>query len=263
MKANTLLYSLLLLLTLSSCEQVIDYDLKRTDSKLVIEGLVTDQPGPYTVRITNTQGYLVQGANAGVSGAAVFITDSQGHTDTLRDMGSGNYQTTTLQGTVGNTYTLKAIVNGETYTAQSLLRSVAAIDSLTFAYKKDEPFFPDGYYTTLYFQEPKGLGDYYKFDIWINDTLQADLTVINDDLYDGSYGDPEIGYVLEPGDKIKTAMYSLDRPGYNFWIGLQTIRYQGGSPFDSPPANAPTNLSNGATGYFGASAVSVREAVVP
>ena len=35
--------------TLSSCEQIIDYDLEEGDRKLVVEGLITDQPGPYTV----------------------------------------------------------------------------------------------------------------------------------------------------------------------------------------------------------------------
>jgi len=57
-------------------------------------------------------------------------------------------------------------------------------------------------------------------------------------------------------------MYSLDRKAYDFWNGMQILFYQGGSPFDSPPANAPTNVSNGAIGFFGASALSSRQRVV-
>ncbi|WP_220273396.1 DUF4249 domain-containing protein [Pontibacter diazotrophicus] len=39
-------------------------------------------------------------------------------------------------------------------------------------------------------------------------------------------------------------------------------RNEGGEPFDVTPNNAPGNISNGAIGFFGASAVSAIEAEV-
>ncbi|WP_210489819.1 DUF4249 domain-containing protein [Rufibacter aurantiacus] len=244
------------LLLFSSCEEVIDYDLPEDAAKVVIEGLVTDQPGPYTVRISTSKGYLNQGPAAGLENAVVRIKDSEGFEEILQAKGNGLYQTSQLQGKRGNTYHLKVQLNGQEYTASSFLKPVSTLDSLTYHFKEGNAQVDEGYYGTIFFREPAGKGDLYKFNIYVNGERDKEIVAINDDLYDGNYGDPEIGIELKEGDVMKVEMLSLDRPGYEFFRVLSRMQYYTGGPFDAPPANAPGNISNGAIGYFGASAVS-------
>ncbi|WP_181163617.1 DUF4249 domain-containing protein [Pontibacter mangrovi] len=256
-----LLYLLALLpLGLSGCEEVIDYELRTDDTKLVVEGLITNQPGPYTVRLSTTKGYLEDGTTPGVNGALVVVSDNHGTADTLRTVGDGLYQTAKLQGTPGYTYYFKAVVNGATYTAQSFMPTVSPIDSLTFEYKQGGHMEDEGYYPIIHFRDPAGKGNYYRWNVYINDVLEPDeLAVLNDDIYDGNYGHANMQFALEKGDRLKVELYGIDKPAYEFWIALLNQQNAAGGPFESTPANAPSNISNGAIGYFVASAVSVLE----
>ncbi|MGV3538869.1 MAG: DUF4249 domain-containing protein [Rufibacter sp.] len=246
------------LLLLSSCEEVITYDLPEGAPKVVIEGLVTDQPGPYTVRVSTSKGYLSQGGTTGIENAVVTISDNEGFSETLSSKSNGIYQTNLLQGKRGNTYYLKVQLNGQEYTSSSLLRPVNPIDSLLFRLPRIIDV-PDEYLGTFYFRDPPGKGDFYKFNLYINGEKEKEVITINDDLYDGNYGDPEIGIGLKEGDIMKIEMLSLTRTSFDFFNVLSKMQYYTGGPFDAPPANVPSNITNGAIGHFGASAVSVIE----
>lgn len=263
MKFLSLLPLLGAALALTSCEKVIDYELRETDEKLVVEGLITDQPGPYTVRLTGTTGYLSPGQVPTRDADLVTVTDVEaGVTDTLRRTEAGVYQTTPKLGVgqLNHSYRL-LVVRGETRVeATTRLRPCTPIDSIGFTYRTpgNDLVQDSGYYVTVYFREPAGRGDYYRINFYENRAWRnrAELFYFDDELYDGNYGDPEIeGYPVQLHDTVTIELRSLDRPAYDFLNGLATSQYQGGTPFDSPPANAPTNLSGGALGYFGASQV--------
>ncbi|CAM3734277.1 DUF4249 domain-containing protein [Pontibacter korlensis] len=251
-------------LALNSCEEVIDYELDTAETKLVVEGLITDQPGPYNVRLSSTIGYLDQGLTPGINGALVIVSDNHGTADTLRQISDGLYQTTKLKGTPGYTYYFKAVVNGQEYTAQSYMPAVSPIDSITFEYQTAMDEDDEGYHPFIHFQDPLGKGDNYRWNVYVNGVLVPDeLAVLNDDIYDGNYGHADMGFALKQGDQIKVELYAINKPAYKFWIALVNQQNSSGGPFESTPANAPTNISNGAIGFFGASAVSVIEGTVP
>lgn len=253
----------MLTLALTSCEEVIDYELDTAETKLVIEGLITDQPGPYHVRISNTKGFLDEGMTPGVNGAMVIVSDNHGTTDTLQQVSEGLYQTTKLQGKAGYTYYLKALVNGKEYTAQSYLPTVSPIDSLTFEYQESMNEEDKGFHPFIHFRDPAGKGNYYRLNIFVNDVLAPDeLAVLSDEIYDGNYGHADLGFALKKGDKLKVELHGIDKPAYKFWLALMNQQNAVGGPFESTPANAPFNISNGAIGYFGASSVSSIEGTV-
>jgi hypothetical protein len=56
-------------------------------------------------------------------------------------------------------------------------------------------------------------------------------------------------------------MYSIDKPGYDFFRALDEVD-NSGDLFDTPPGNAKGNISNGAFGYFGASSKSTKEIII-
>ncbi|MDX5420930.1 MAG: DUF4249 domain-containing protein [Hymenobacteraceae bacterium] len=262
MKKIFLYLSTVLTLGLTSCEEVIEYELRTADTKLVVEGLITNQPGPYQVRLSTTKGYLDQGRTPGVNGALVIVSDNRGIADTLQQVSEGLYQTSKLQGQPGNTYYLRAVVDGKEYTAQSFMPAVSPIDSLTFVYKQSSNENDNGYHPYLHFSDPAGKGNYYRWNVFVNGKLDPDeLAIFNDELYDGKSGSVDMQFGLKEGDRIKVELYSLNKPGYEFWLALANQQNASGGPFETTPANAPSNISGGAIGFFGASAVSVAEGV--
>lgn len=76
---------------------------------LVIEGQITNQPGPYYVKLTRTADYSYKSLNLLETGATVTITDNLGNQETLTEQASGGtYQSsaTGIQGVVGRSYKL-------------------------------------------------------------------------------------------------------------------------------------------------------------
>ena len=69
-------------------------------------------------------------------------------------------------------------------------------------------------------------------------------------------------YGAECGDKATIEAYSLSRTGYVFYDDLQKLLNNDGGMFNQPPANSRTNLSNGALGFFQASAINSASIVV-
>ena len=75
-----------MLTALVSCEKVIDVDLSSVEPQIVIDGTITDQPGPYTVKISKTGDYFNPGAFPAVTGASVTISDNRGYRRNLPDL---------------------------------------------------------------------------------------------------------------------------------------------------------------------------------
>ncbi|MEF9478923.1 DUF4249 family protein [Chryseobacterium sp. 1B4] len=157
---NTL-YIILSLLALTSCEKEIDLDLNDQSGNIVIEGNVTNQPGPYTVKITKSVGFSEPNQYPAVTGAQVILSDDMGQTETLQYTGNGVYQTSTFTGSPGRTYTLKVQAEGKEYTAQSKMPEIVYFDGL----KQSSFKFGDKTTYTLLplFTDPMPLGNRYLF----------------------------------------------------------------------------------------------------
>src|SRR5659263_661217 len=68
----------------AGCEKVINPNLVESKPQLVIEGLITDGTGPYTIKLSKTGSYFNQPVLPLVSDAVVVISDNLGTTDTLK-----------------------------------------------------------------------------------------------------------------------------------------------------------------------------------
>jgi len=125
-----------------------------TESLLVVEGMVTDQPGPFRVRLTSTipvyDHWSVVDHFVPVSGALIQITDDAGNIYMLTETESGWYETEKkdLKGIPGNIYFLMVTTpDGLNYESDAvLMHEVPCIDSVyhkesTWAYfDKDNPY---------------------------------------------------------------------------------------------------------------------------
>lgn len=260
----------LAILSLISCQEKIDIELN-TDKNLriVVDGMITDQPGPHYVKLSYTASYFYNQATPRVTGAVVTIT-SEDDTISLTEVDTvpGLYCTPAeTRGIVGNTYTLHVDDNlGRNLQASCKLTRVAPIDSISLRYEKDD--YGDLYFykVDMYAQEPAGKGDNYFFRIYVNDTLETDtlreVPFSNDELYDGEYLPGVEIYWLDEIEvradtfDLKVEMYSAPRSYYDFIIGVLSNTDWSGSIFSGPPANPRSNVSDGSLGYFLASSIS-------
>lgn len=244
---------------LASCQKVIDVDLNSKDPQIVIEGNITDQPGPYVVSVTKTVNFSESNSFPGVSGATVTIADDLGNSETLTELSPGIYQTSTTQGSPGRTYTLTVVTDGKTYTAQSKMPANIPLDSLLL-----EPNFSFGspYYIIPLFQDPAGQGNRYRAVEWINRERNNGIFLFDDLYSDGLMnGQPILDFTTEiaSGDTIDVELQCIDQPVFKYFYSLeQTVSGQTGAP-----ANPESNFSNHALGYFSAHTVSRKSVVIP
>lgn len=142
-----LLIGCLLLLTVVACIDQITLPINNRQAYLVVEGLITNEPPPYTVRLTFTNPVGQPGANSPVrytQQALVKLTDDSGRTTQLADQGQGVYQTldSTFRGQVGRAYSLSVqLADGSRYvSAPERMPAVPAIDSITASVARTSNF---------------------------------------------------------------------------------------------------------------------------
>ncbi|MES2731280.1 MAG: DUF4249 domain-containing protein [Bacteroidota bacterium] len=262
--------SMLLLCLVVGCQKVIDLDLRRVQKRLVVNGTITDSPGPYTISLSHTTTYSFKDSSdfiSGVTGAKVWMEDNLGNTENLPEWQPGLYRTDStghFQGVAGRSYALHIITpEGKHYASlPELLQPVATIDSIYYKYNATEG--AKGQYTvSIDMLDPPGKGNYYRWNFFINGTYLIEIHVDSDNFFDGS---PLKGKVVggwsQPQDSmlVEVQQMSLSKDAYDFWrlVDVQ-YRQQSNAPYDTPPAPILGNVYNlndpndYALGYFGAS----------
>lgn len=259
MKKYLLLFSISGMIVFSSCTKVIELDLNSKDPQIVIEGNITDLPGPYTVRITKTVNFSETNSFPPVSGATVTISDDLGNTETLIETSPGIYQTTTTQGAPGRTYYLNVSANTETYSAQCTMPSLVTLDTLLL---EPNASFGPAYYIIPLYQDPAGKGNRYRCLETINQTRVKESFLYDDELSDGLVnGQPILNFSdsLSTGDTVRVELQCLAKPVFLYFYSLQqTVSGQSGAP-----ANPVSNISNEALGYFSAHTSRTKFVVIP
>lgn len=269
----------------SSCEDVIDVNLSEENLNLVgVEASITTQDEPTvflyrTLKVNQDEGFpgisgaqVVMADNASPSNRITLVEDSQ--KKGLYTVGQGQ----SFKGVAGREYTLTIQTPEATLTAKEKLMAVEPIDSIRIepSLRGDKLFLA----VFTYGQEPKGIGNYYKWDVYVNDTLKNKfyhMAIASDEFVDGNYvnkleiltdfHDPDKPEEreLKLNDKVFVKQTSISRFGYYYY--LQMIN-QGstGSLFSVPPANIKSNITSTdgkpVLGLFVARDVSVSNTVV-
>jgi len=258
-------YLLLISIFTVGCQEVIDIDLNEGEPTLVVEGLITDQPGPYRVKLSLTTSYFDDESAPSVTTAIVIITENSSLVDTLIQIKPGVYHTKKImQAAVGNTYDLLIRYDGESYESSTELKSVSDLDSLTYEFEEENIFLDEGYYVSLWAQEPEGMGDYYRWIYYSNGEIadSLDLLYSSDEFIDGSYiSGFQLFYTQQLGDTVLVEQLSLNEDAYEFYRQLDE-QESFGNLFDTPPANITGNISNRAWGLFEASSVKSKEIII-
>ena len=114
-------------------------------------------------------------------------------------------------------------------------------------------------------QEPPTAGDYYQWELYIDGIHESDTlrkkSFVSDEFINGSYVANAPIYQIDESkivndtSVIKLQMLSISKEEYDFKIAVLLETDFSGAGFSGPPANIPSNVSNGAIGFFSASAV--------
>lgn len=243
------------MLFLVSCEKIITVDLNESDSRYVIEGCINNHPGPYQVYISATRP-SDSDQPVLIPGAMVIISDDYGQCDTLTDMGSGVYQTGTLQGIVGHRYRLEVFLDGMVFTSESVMGNVVPIDTITTATIsgiQQQLLVP-----VVSFSDPAGQINYYRYVLYVNGIRSAELFLGKDEHSDGLSVNKMLRQGVSSGDSLEVELQNIDEAVFEYFNDLAGL--QGQVLAGLTPSNPVSNISGGALGYFSAYAYS-RKAV--
>jgi len=254
---------LLIIAACWSCQEVIHVDLNSALPKLIIDGSVSDQPGPYQVFLSQTVSYGRNNVFPPVSGAEVVITDNARNSDTLVEVNPGTYQTNRLQGLSGRTYMLTVKNNHAVYTAISTMPSPVSIDTVVV---KSRSSTRKKMLSVIFF-DPKGITNYYRvLEKLINSKppfLRIPQPVLGTFMTDGVLDGTRIDLLTfnQPSfyqfDAVLVSLQCIDKNVYDYFMSAD----QSGN-ISTTVSNPVTNISNGALGYFSAYAVRYKKVAI-
>lgn len=289
-----MLFVLATILT-NSCVDQLNVNVDNQQFILVVEGLISTQPGPHIISISKSARYGSSFANEGlikrILDAEVLIRDQKGRVTVLSEFGFGDYLTPAgFRAEIGNSYTLQIIVAGKTYySTPELVTKAPEIDSLIVEYKEfpsNDPFdFVSGVEVYSQLQDNEEQKDYYlwrsngtyKFDgCWISESvIDISIRTLKDQFVNGNSIFSLAAFIEDDGKRfkekyyVKIKQYSISQEAYLF---LDLVRKQmeiNGDIFDPPPATIRGNMISNdnpdepVLGYFMASDVSVKPIFIP
>lgn len=280
MKLTNCLIILSLLALSAGCITQFIPDTDETEELLVVEGVITDEPGVNnTVRLSKSQPLGSFNAYEPVPGCLVRIEDDRGNIYTMHETIPGTYSTWPweFQGEVGRTYTLH-IDAGNTfdtrYTYMSMpmeMKPVPPID--TIYYEKQVMPGSEGsshpeegcqvYLNTL---DPEGSCKYYRWDFtetweiylpydvtnnrcWITEKSKSINIKSTSALTQDRIEQYPINFVTNETDRlnIKYSMevnqYSVSEDEFGYWKRLQNISEDIGGLYDLIPSSITGNVS--------------------
>ena len=124
------------------CSELYDPLLDVPENILVVEGLLTDTPGPHYVKLFRSAPFNQQQNQLPLQNAVVQVEDNAGHIEIFNEVTPGNYQSTQgFRAIPERKYTLKIITpDGEQYYSrpQLLIPVAREIESLTGKYMDDK-----------------------------------------------------------------------------------------------------------------------------
>lgn len=250
------------LIALQSCEKVIDVNLKNASPVIVIEGVVTNRVDSQYVQIRRTASFDQPNVFPEVSGAVVTISDGTGRVVMLREKRPGYYVVHNFTGRSGRTYSLKVLVDGNEYTAQSTMPNQVNIDSIGISVTSF--FDEERKIVQLIYKDPAKVKNYYRYKLKINGKSSDNIFAFDDSFTDGRTVNRELfdfDLSSKSGDKAEIEMQCIDASVFRYWQGVDQNQSRGGA--STTPANPISNISNGALGYFSAHTVQNEDIIIP
>lgn len=248
---------------------------------MVIDGQITNEAPPYTIRLTYTGPFGLTGdqrpATLVASGAQVTVTDDRGRVVRFFDRTGGEYQTTDMnfRGEVGRTYKLTVVLaDGKRYeTKPEQMPNVPPVDSVSARLVQVNNFnTPYRYAYSVSTRDPAADRNFYRwtaFGLTVRKSTGVPCSLGSSAIcLDNCYttestnevnvfsdiavnGNPIRNravfqlpvYAVWP-QFVEVQQYGITQTNYQFWKLYQQQRARTGSIFDPLPAPVVGNLAN-------------------
>ncbi|MBL7815525.1 MAG: DUF4249 domain-containing protein [Saprospiraceae bacterium] len=277
MEKNWVLYICLSLFT-TSCIDEVKLNQEDFQSKLIVDGSISNASGPYRVLLNYSLPYTEAGLTQTVSGANVSIVEEGGQTVNLIEVSTGIYETAdsfVLKGQIGKSYYLKIrTANGREYQSrpEKILPPVP-IDTFKVAFqpKQAKPF-----ELSIKTKDPVEKGNFYRWKwmhydsisicktsltkneagnfsyksfccekCWSIETCSGCIDIGSDALINGKYIEPTIARLPYESKRpyfVIVEQHSVSKEYYQFWQLVSTQINNSGGIFDNAPAQIQGNI---------------------
>lgn len=251
---------------------------KENEEMLVVEGLITDQPGINTIKLSRSLPLNFKSSANPFSGCKVSISDDLGNFYSLTETIGGTYVTDSaeFQGVVGRKYQLMIRTDNlysENFTYESIpmeMKPVPPIDSIYYEKRlmKEQPELgplKEGCQIYLDTHDDDGNCKYFRWNFtetwefqlpfatanntcWItnrSNTIQIKNTTV---LSEDRISKYPIYFISSESDRlaVKYSMmvnqFSMNEEEYEYWAKLQNISDEVGSLYDITPSTIPGNI---------------------
>lgn len=269
---------LILLLILEGCITKFIPDVYEDQELIVVEGLVTDQPGVNTVKISKSLPFGRKSAAKPVKGCIVRISDDNGNYYTLAESVPGTYSTNPaiFRGEVGRKYTLHIKTNDPSFANYSYtslpmeMKPVPPIDSVFFEKRvlkekdEDSPG-EEGCQVYLNTFDPDSKCKYYRWSYtetwefrlpysvqnrvcWISNN-SSEIHIKNTNfLSEDRINRYPLIFISNETDRLKFRysllidQYSLNDDEFSYWEKMKNVSQEVGSLYDVTPGSIPSNI---------------------
>jgi hypothetical protein len=271
------LFTLLLLIT--GC--VTQFFPETTEDKdiLVVEGLITDQPGVNTIKLSTSMPLGNSSSKKPLSGCFVTVSDDLGSAYIFHESSPGTYSSdpAVFQGIIGRSYTLHINSVGtsgnhiyETYPVE--MKAVPPIDSLYYdkvVIANPDPWTPlkEGCQIYLNTHDHSNGCQFYRWEFtetweihipypippnkvcWVTDNSDMINIKSTAALEEDRINRYPLDFISNTSDRLRSkysilvSQYSLNEDEYQYWEKLQNVTEQVGGLYDIIPAAVPSNVS--------------------
>ena len=278
MRRLTIISLITLVLTVS-CEDPIEIDIPDGPERLVVEGWITDQPGPYEIKLSVTNNFNDAAPNPKVENALVSVMDNLGGVFEFVEISSGTYVSSSeWKGQVDVEYTCMIILpdGTEIVSTPEPLNAVPEIDSLFY-----KEVFPanivDGIIQEEFFlgstiQDPANMDNFYRWRITQNGNPLIDvesIIIFSDRFVDGNDFQLEVPQLLFGRlDTIIVRQESISEKAFDYYDLLIAQATTLGQSSGTAPAILRGNMVNQSRseeivlGYFGATAITADTIII-
>jgi hypothetical protein len=255
---------------LPACEEQMDVKFSEEGAKkIAVEGSITTDTMSHRVVLSWSTDFFSSDSQQMVSNADLSITDGVKSFKLTEKIPGVYFTDQNVYGETDKTYTLNiTLQDGSKYSASDRINSYPEIDSVlvsdTSLYMGPDRGDVAGYAILYFGPEKPDPGDFYLWNLYINDTIfnkyYWNSTFTDDKFVNGSYIHDFMVYFIENSDLKKDTnaivleSLSISKNYYNFLLDSNLETVWRGSPWDAPPSNISTNIVNG-TGFFNASTV--------
>lgn len=254
-------------------------EITESQDLLVVEGLITDQPGINTIKLSLSMPLGKRADAIPLGGCSVFLSDDFGNSYHLSENKTGIYVTDPSEfcGIIGRKYMLKIFTNSISsinYSYESLpmeMLPVPAIDSLyyereTIEEESEGIQLKEGCQIYLSTHDPADNCKYYKYDFietweitlpyqdviyrtcWVSSDTNKIILKNTSILSENKITRLPLNFISNETDRLslKYSMlanqYSLNEDEYIYWEKLQTVTQDVGNLYDIIPSSVPGNI---------------------